>query len=293
MSNTDTDLFDEGDQLGTATSDGWHERIVRLGVHAILLFFSVVAIIPFAWAFLTSLKPEEEIFTTIFQLVPANPTIQNYAFVFTETLFDRWMMNSLIVTVGVIFFTLLVDSLAGYALAKGDFRGQKTVYMLVIGMLIIPPQVILVPLFLELRMLGWVDTYWAIMVLYIANPFGTFMMRQFFVSLPDHLIDAARLDGCSKWDIYLRIMLPMAKPALASLAVFTFVFTWGGFIWPLVITNSTSMFPVQVGIGLLKGPYSKQWGPLLAAALTTAVPVLVAYLLAQKTFMSGIALKSW
>jgi multiple sugar transport system permease protein len=291
MSNTE--LFEDDGGVSGPTINRTRERLVKIATHAILLAFSVAAIIPFAWAFLTSLKPTEEIFTSVFRIVPANPTLENYVFVFTDLMFDRWMMNSFIVTIGVIFFTLLVDSLAGYALAKGEFRGRKLVYMLVIGMLIIPPQVILVPLFIELQTVGWVNTYWAIMVLYIANPFGTFMMRQFFISLPDHLLDAAKLDGCSKWDMYLRIMLPMAKPALSSLAVFTFVFTWGGFLWPLVITRSTAMFPVQVGIGLLTGPYAQRYGPLLAASLMTALPVLVAYLLAQRTFMKGIAIQSW
>ncbi|RYJ08733.1 carbohydrate ABC transporter permease [Halogeometricum borinquense] len=251
---------------------------------------SAVAVFPFVWAFLTSLKPEDKIFTTITQIIPTDPTLINYVNMWLQNPLDRWVLNSLVLAVGVVFFTLLLDTLAGYALAKGDFKGKSIIYTLVIGTLVIPPQVVLVPLYLEMTMLNWSNTYWAIMVLYIANPFGTFMMRQFFLGVPDSLIEAARMDGCSTFQIYTRIMLPLAKPALSSLGVFTFIFVWGSFLWPLIILNDAAMFPLQVGIGLLTGRYSSQWGQLLAAVIIAALPVMVAYLLAQRTFMKGIAL---
>ncbi|WP_233204210.1 carbohydrate ABC transporter permease [Halegenticoccus soli] len=258
--------------------------------HGILLTASALAIIPFAWALLASLKPENKIFTTIFRIIPEDPTFANYVNVWLQNPLDRWILNSLVITVGVVYFTLLLDTLAGYALAKGKFRGKSLVYTLVIGTLVIPPQVVLVPLYIEMNMLNWSNTYWAVMVLYIANPFGTFMMRQFFLTIPDSLIEAARMDGCSTLQTYTRIMLPLAKPALSSLGVFTFIFTWGAFLWPLIILDDGAMYPLQVGIGLLTGRYSSQWGQLLAAAILAALPVLAAYLLAQRTFMEGIAL---
>lgn len=266
------------------------ETLVTIGSHAVLVVASIVAITPFVWAFMTSLKQPDAIFTTVAQLVPAQPTIENYVTVWVENPFDRWVFNSLILTVGAVFFTLLLDSLAGYALAKGDFVGRSLVFTAVLGTLVIPPQVVMVPLYIEMDWLNWHNTYWAMMALYVANPFGTYLMRQFFLGIPDDLLEAARMDGCNTFQIYTRIMLPMAKPALSSLAIFTFVFTWGGFLWPLVITNETAMFPLQVGIGLLSGPYTQQWGPLLAASLMAALPVLVAYLLAQRSFMEGITL---
>jgi len=265
-------------------------RWPKIAAHTILIIAVFVFVSPFIWAFFTSLKPEAEIFASIYQIIPENPTFENYAKVWVEQPLDRWVMNSLVISTGIVFFTLLLDTMAGYALAKGRFRGRAITFTLVIGTLVIPPQVVLVPLFIEMNWIGWGNTYWAIMVLFIANPFGTFMMRQFFMTVPDSLIDAARMDGCNTFEIYTRIMLPMAKPALASLTVFTFIFAWGAFLWPLIIISDGSMFPLQVGIALLTGPYTSQWGQLLAAAIMAALPVLTAYLLAQKTFMEGIAL---
>lgn len=266
------------------------DRVAHGIAHLILIVASALAIIPFAWAFLTSLKPENKIFTTIHRIIPKDPTFTNYVLVWLQNPLDRWIMNSLILAVAVVFFTLLLDTLAGYALAKGEFRGKSLVYTLVIGTLIIPPQVVLVPLYIEMNALNWSNTYWAIIVLYVANPFGTFMMRQFFLGIPDSLIEAARMDGCNTFQIYTRIMLPLAKPALSALGVFTFIFIWGAFLWPLIILNDSAMFPLQLGIALLTGPYSSKWGQLLAAVFIAATPVLVAYLLAQRTFMEGIAL---
>ncbi|MCO8243693.1 MULTISPECIES: carbohydrate ABC transporter permease [unclassified Haladaptatus] len=284
------DLDFEDDQPSVEYEGSRYDKLAKWVAHGILIVMSAIMTIPFLWAFLTSLKPENKIFTTIHQIIPSHPTFANYVNVWLQNPLDRWVLNSLVLTVGVVFFTLLLDTLAGYALAKGDFKGKSFVYTLVIGTLVIPPQVVLVPLYLEMNALNWSNTYWAIIVLYVANPFGTFMMRQFFLGVPDSLIEAARMDGCSTIQIYTRVMLPLAKPALSSLGVFTFIFVWGAFLWPLVILNDSAMYPLQVGIGLLTGKYSSQWGQLLAAVVLAALPVIAAYLLAQRTFMEGIAL---
>lgn len=271
---------------GRAHDLGW----ARIAIHATLILVSLVAITPFVWALLTSFKPLPEISAAPLRPIPENPTLDNYRTLWYDHPFDRWILNSLIITVGTVFVTLLLDSLAGFALAKGRFRGRRLVYLLVIGTLVIPPQVILVPLYLNMQSIGWGNTYWAIMVLWIAGPFGTFMMRQYFLSVPDSLIDAARIDGCGLWDMYLRIAVPLAKPALSSLAIFLFIFVWGAFLWPLIILDSSSMFPLQVGIGLLTGPYTQNWGVLLAASIIASAPVITAYVFAQREFMEGIAL---
>jgi len=224
-------------------------------------------------------------------MIPKDPTLENWVRVFKLLQIDRWIMNSLIFTTAAVFLTVLVDSLAGYALAKGDFRGQKGLYFLTVSMLIVPPQVILVPLFMEMAELNLINTYWAIMALYIANPFGAFMMRQFFITIPDELIDSAIMDGCNKLEIFFYILLPMAKPTIAALTIFTFVFSWNGLIWPLVVTQEASMFPVQVGIAQLTGsPYSSQWGLILAVAIIAMLPVLIIYLITQRTFMRGVTM---
>lgn len=287
--STDLDLGGE-DRTGTGRAAGTGQYIVKALAHGILIVASALAIIPFAYALMTSLKPEEKIFSTMAQIIPAEPTVMNYVNIWMQNPLDRWIFNSLLLSAGVVFFTLLLDSLAGYALAKGDFKGQRFVYLLVVGTLIVPPQAIVVPLYIEMSQFKLVNTYWAVMFLYIANPFGVFMMRQFFLSVPDSYLEAARMDGCSTLQIYTRIMLPMAKPALSSLAVFTFTFIWGAFLWPLIILSDSAMYPLQVGLAGLTGQYSSQWGQLMAAAIIAALPVITAYLLAQKTFMEGIAL---
>lgn len=269
----------------------WWDVIKHVMTHVVLITASVIAVAPFVWAFLTSLKQPGTIFSTIDIIVPTNPTAQNYINIWVEQPFDRWLMNSLLITTGAVFLSLVFDSLAGFALAKGQFRGRGTVYTLVLGTLVIPPQAIMVPLYLEMQWFNWHNTYWAMMILIIAAPFGTFMMRQFYVSISDSLLEAARMDGCSAFQTYLRIMLPMGKPALSSLAVFKFTFMWGAFLWPLIITDSSAMFPLQVGLGLLQGQYgTAAWGQILAAAIMAALPVLTAYLFAQRAFMEGIAL---
>ncbi len=273
MTTLATNDLDFEDGQPTAEYEGSrYDTLAKWVAHGILIVMSAIMTIPFLWAFLTSLKPENKIFTTIHQIIPAHPTFANYVNVWMQNPLDRWVLNSLVLTVGVVFFTLLLDTLAGYALAKGDFKGKSFVYTLVIGTLVIPPQVVLVPLYLEMNALNWSNTYWAIIVLYVANPFGTFMMRQFFLGVPDSLIEAARMDGCSTIQVYTRIMLPMAKPALSSLGVFTFIFVWGAFLWPLVILNDSAMYPLQVGIGLLTGKYSSQWGQLLAGSSSPHCP---------------------
>lgn len=291
MTTLSTDLdIDQDDESTMGPALGAGQYVVKGVAHGILILASLIAIVPFAYALMTSLKPEEKIFTTMAQIIPANPTVINYVNIWLQNPLDRWIFNSLLLAAAVVFFTLLLDSLAGYALAKGDFRGQRLVYLLVIGTLIVPPQAIVVPLYIEMSKFQLVNTYWAVMLLYIANPFGVFMMRQFFLSVPDSYLEAARMDGCSTWQIYTRIMLPMAKPALSSLAVFTFTFIWGAFLWPLIVISDEAMFPLQVGLAGLTGQYGAKWGQLMAAAIIAALPVITAYLLAQKTFMEGIAL---
>jgi len=264
-------------------------RVKRILGHTALICLCIVFVLPFVWALLASLKPSGSVLTP--NMIPKDPTLENWVRVFKLLQIDRWIMNSLIFTTAAVFLTVLVDSLAGYALAKGDFRGQKGLYFLTVSMLIVPPQVILVPLFMEMAELNLINTYWAIMALYIANPFGAFMMRQFFITIPDELIDSAIMDGCNKLEIFFYILLPMAKPTIAALTIFTFVFSWNGLIWPLVVTQEASMFPVQVGIAQLTGsPYSSQWGLILAVAIIAMLPVLIIYLITQRTFMRGVTM---
>lgn len=270
------------------------ETLPRLVAHGVLLVASVVALFPFVFAILTSLKQPGDVIAIVkgfADLFPDAPTLANYYLVWTQQPLDRWFFNTLIVAVGVVGITLLLDSLIGFALAKGEFVGKRMLYLSVIGLLIIPFQVTMVPLYVQMSAIGWVNTYWGILVPFLAAPFGAFYMRQYFLTIPDSLLESARMDGCNNLQIFTRIMLPMSKPALSSLAVFQFIFAWGAFLWPLVVTGRDSMFVLQVGLAFLTGRYTQNaYGQVLAATILAALPVVVAYLLAQRTFIEGIAL---
>lgn len=290
-----TQHTDEIDLTGGETGEDPGENLPsRVTAHGILVVASIIALFPFVFAIVTSLKQPGNVIaivTTFGDLFPEVPTILNYYQVWIEQPLDRWFFNTLIIAVGVVGLTLLLDSLIGFALAKGDFVGKRVLYLSVIGLLIIPFQVTMVPLYVQMSAIGWVNTYWGILVPFLAAPFGAFYMRQYFLTIPDSLLESARMDGCSNLQIFTRIMLPMSKPALSSLAVFQFIFSWGAFLWPLVITGKDSMFVLQVGLSFLTGRYTQNaYGQVLAATILAALPVIVAYLLAQRTFIEGIAL---
>lgn len=288
---------DELDLTGGDTSERagqQRNRLPRLVGHIVLAVASLVALFPFMFAIATSMKQPGNVVTVVtglLDLLPDAPTMANYYMVWTQQPLDRWFFNTLIVSFGVVSITLLFDSLVGFALAKGEFVGKRALYLAVIGLLIVPFQVTMVPLYVEMSAIGWVNTYWGIIVPFLASPFGAFYMRQYFLTIPDSLLESARMDGCSNLQVFTRIMLPMSKPALSSLAVFQFIFAWGAFLWPLVVTGKDSMFVLQVGLAFLTGRYTENaYGQVLAATILAALPVIVAYLLAQRTFIEGIAL---
>jgi multiple sugar transport system permease protein len=270
------------------------DRLSRMLAHGVLAVASLIALFPFIFAIFTSLKQPGNVLTVLTSftdIFPKAPTLMNYYVVWMQQPLDRWFFNTLIVAVGVVGGTLLLDSLIGFALAKGEFVGKRALYLAIIGLLIIPFQVTMVPLYVEMSSIGWVNTYWGILMPFLASPFGAFYMRQYFLTVPDSLLESARMDGCNNFQIFTRIMLPMSKPALSSLAVFQFIFSWGAFLWPLVITGKDSMFVLQVGLSFLTGRYTQNaYGQVLAATILAAFPVIVAYLLAQRTFIEGIAL---
>lgn len=256
-----------------------HERLLG---HAALLLASAIAIFPFAWAILLSVDVVDvERATGRFSVHPSGFTLADYVWIWTNQPLDRWIFNSLIVTVAVVIVIVHIDALVGYALAKGSFPGKRHLYLVVIGLLVIPPRVVLVPVYIEIVALDLDNTYWGILLPFLANPLGAFLMRQYFLSIPDSLLEAARLDGCSTFQLYTRVLLPMAKPALALLAVFTFTFTWNALLWPMVIVTDESMYTLQVGLA---------FGTNLAGVVIATLPVVVFYLLAHRTFKRGLTL---
>ncbi|MCV7103094.1 carbohydrate ABC transporter permease [Mycobacterium palustre] len=270
------------------------ERVFRRGVlRAVAVYCALLGIawcwlFPIAWAVSGSLKREGEV--TEPRLLPAHPRWSNYTEVFSLLPFWRMFFNTVLyagcVTAGQVFFC----SLAGYAFARLHFRGRDTLFVLYLGTLMVPLTVTVIPQFILMRALGWVDTPWAMIVPGLfGSAFGTYLMRQFFRTLPTDLEEAAILDGCSPWQIYWRILLPHARPAVLVLAVLTWVNVWNDFLWPLLMLQRNSLATLTLGLVRLRGEYVARWPIIMAASMIIMVPLVVIYAIAQRSFVRGIA----
>lgn len=257
-------------------------------------FITVVAVFcaaPIIWMGLTSLRQAESysLLVSVSDLITDTKSLGNYVRVFQESPFSRWLLNSVVVATSVTATNLLFCSLAGYAFARLKFWGRDTLFILVIATLMVPRLTTLIPLFLILAKLGLVDSYPGLILPTAVDAFGIFLMKQFMVSLPIELEDAARIDGCSTFQIFWKIILPLCKPALASLAIFIFMWNWNDFIWPLIVTSSTEMRTVTVGISIFEGRYLANWGLVMAAATLALAPMVVVFMALQRYFVEGIA----
>jgi multiple sugar transport system permease protein len=257
-------------------------------VYAALLAIAWCWLFPIAWAVSGSLKREGEV--TEPRLLPAHPQWSNYTEVFSLMPFGRMFFNTVLyagcVTAGQVFFC----SLAGYAFARLQFRGRDTLFVLYLGTLMVPLTVTVIPQFILMRALGWVDTPWSMIVPGLfGSAFGTYLMRQFFRTLPSDLEEAAILDGCSPWQIYWRILLPHARPAVLVLAVLTWVNVWNDFLWPLLMLQRDSLATLTLGLVRLRGEYVARWPVIMAASMLIMVPLVIIYAVAQRSFVRGIA----
>ncbi|NMB13254.1 MAG: carbohydrate ABC transporter permease [Firmicutes bacterium] len=258
--------------------------------HILLGFLSLMALFPFLWMVATSFKQTTVLFRWPPEFIPRSPTTANYVSLWTQSDFVYWMKNSVIISAVVTTISLLFNSMAAYSFAKRSFPGRDILFLLVLGTLMVPGQVTLVPVFLLISKLKWVNTYQAMILPLVAGPFGIFLMRQYMVTIPDALIDAARIDGCSEFGIFTGIILPLVKPALAALAVFAFQGSWNSFLWPLVVTTTSKMRTLPVGLAVYQAQFTTQWGLVMAGATLTMIPVLVFFLLFQRYFVEGLAL---
>jgi multiple sugar transport system permease protein len=202
----------------------------------------------------------------------------------------RWTFNSLFVSLSVTALVLAVDSLAAFAYARLRWRGRDTVFAALVATMLVPGQVLLIPAYLILRSLRWFDTYQVLIVPAGAGAFGVFLLRQFFLTIPLELEEAARIDGCGSYRVFCNVILPLAKPALATLGIFTFMGTWNAFEGPLIFTDSMEMRTLPIGITIFQGHYNTEYGPLMAAAVLASVPVTIAFLLFQRHIIKGISL---
>ncbi|KIL38433.1 ABC transporter permease [Gordoniibacillus kamchatkensis] len=261
----------------------------RAAQYALLLAAAAAIAFPFIWMVLTSLKPEGEIVRFPPALFPSDWTLDAYVQVWKRIPFLLFFKNSVVFACGVTLISLAFDSMAAYAFARLAFPGKHALFVLVLIALMIPVQVTMIPLFIMLNDWGWIDTYAALIVPRATNAFGIFMLRQFFVGLPKELDEAARIDGCSEFRLYWQIVLPLAKPAVASLAVFHLMYNWNDLLWPLIITNSQEMRTLPAGLALFMGQHVVEYGILTAGAAIATAPLVAAFLSAQKYFVQGVA----
>lgn len=265
-----------------------HRITGLLGVYAGLAAVAACALFPILWALSGSLKRQAEI--SLPMLLPAHPQWSNYLEVFARMPFWRMFFNTVLyagcVTVGQVFFC----SLAGYAFARLPFTGRDTLFVLYLATLMVPLTVTVIPQFILMRVFGWTDTVWAMIIPGLfGGAFGTYLMRQFFATLPVDLEEAAILDGCSPWGVYWRILLPHAKPAVMVLAVLTWINVWNDFLWPLLMIQREEIATLTLGLVWMQGEYVAEWPVLMAASMLMLAPLILIYAVAQRAFVSGIA----
>lgn len=259
-------------------------------LYGVLILYAVITILPFAWALSASFKPLAEIAAGGANLIPQTFTWENYRTIFLqEPLFGRWLLNSTIAAIVITLLNLLFNSMAGYALARISFPGNQVWFWMILAALMIPGQVTLLPKFLILKSLGWLNTYTGLIVPATVNATFIFMMRQFFVNFPKELEEAAALDGLGRFETFFRIVLPLAKPALAAQTIFVFMAAWNEFLIPLVIMADPEMFTLPVGLNAFKGQYISYWNYIMAASMIFTLPALAIYAFFNRYFIQGLS----
>ncbi len=267
------------------------QRVIvwQASLYLLLAAASVAVLLPYVWMVSSSLKPSAEVFSPVPRIIPSAPRWQNYADVLRTYQVGVWLANSFVVatleTAGVVLTSLL----AGYAFARLRFWGRDAIFFMFLGAMMIPTQVTLIPSFLIVKWLGWVDSYQGLVVPRACAFFGVFMMRQFFLTFPADLEDAAAIDGCGRLRALWQIVVPLSLPAVAALAIFAFTGAWNDFLWPLVVINSEEMKTVQLGLSSMKGELS-DWGLIMAGATLSALPLLALYLVLQRYFVRGVVM---
>ncbi|MEA3338681.1 MAG: carbohydrate ABC transporter permease [Chloroflexota bacterium] len=258
--------------------------------YTVLGVTAVMVMLPYIWMVSTSLKGSGEVFAYPPNWVPRAWRFRNYVEAWEAAPFGRYFFNSALVAVAVTVGQLITCSLAAFAFARMEFKGKNVMFVLFLSTTMISTQVTLVPSYLVLKNLHWLDTYQALIVPFLANAFGVFMMRQYFMTLPQELEDAAKLDGCGRLRFLWQVLLPLSKPIVASQALFAFMGNWNAYLWPLIVTTSEHMRTLQIGLRYFVGQEGgTQWGMFMAATVFVSLPVVIFYLIVQKSFVEGIA----
>lgn len=278
------------DQRRTATTRPTLPRgtVRTVLTYALLLALAFIMLLPFIWMLSASLKLDKDVFRFPIEWIPSDPQWGNYETIWTRIPFLTFFFNTFKLTVIITFLQVATSSFAAYAFAKLDFRGRDTLFLAYLASIAVPWQVYMIPQFILMRELDLVDKHMSLILLQAFTAFGVFLMRQFFISVPNEILDAARIDGLSEYGIYFRIMLPMSKPALATLTIFSAVFVWNDFMGPLIYLHSDSLKTIQLGLRMFIQQYSANYSLIMAASLVSVIPVIIIFLAFQRFFVEGI-----
>lgn len=267
----------------------WPQILPKILLYILLTLYALITLIPFLWALSASFKPLTEIVSGEPNFFPKHFTLDNYRQIFLqEPLFWRWLFNSVVIAVSVTVLNLLLNSMAGYALARLRFVGKRFWFFLILTVLAVPAQITLIPTFLILKAIGWLNSYQGMIVPSMVNATFIFMMRQFFVNFPKELEEAGQLDGLNTFGIFRHIVLPLAKPALAAQAVFVFMASWNNFLLPIVILFDPEMFTLPLGLNTFKGQYISYWNYIMAASMVFTLPALSIYAFFNRYFIQSV-----
>jgi multiple sugar transport system permease protein len=266
---------------------GPRTRIGKSALYTVAIGYAVLTFIPYLWSVYTSLKPTSEVYHTFtpFRLL----SFHSYHYILADFPFSRWLLNSVIVALIVTVGNLIVNILAGYALARIRFPLRGVLFYVFLAVTMIPGQVVLVPLYMLLARLHWINTYQGLTVPFLMSPFMIFLARQFFLGMPKELEEAARVDGLGHWGIFLRIFLPLSRPLLAAETIFTFQGNWNSLLWPSVLETSDSMYTLPVGLNSFYNQYNAYWNSVLAGVIMVTLPMILVFLIFQKQFVKGIS----
>jgi multiple sugar transport system permease protein len=267
--------------------------IKKVLTYILMLFTSIVFLFPLLWTVISSFKTENKIVSYPPKWIPEQVTLENYKFVLNNYPYIKWMLNSVFLTVCSTLLVLILTSLAAYAFARLEFRGKKIIFTIIISMLLIPIQAYVVPLFLLVSQLNILNTHASIILVAGANVTGVFILTSFFKTIPKEIEEAARIDGCMDLGIFVKIMLPLSKSALSTVAILTFISNWNNFLWPMIVLRSDNLKPLPVGIAQFMGGASSnasfQYGPSLAGACMAIIPTIIIFIALQRFFVEGIA----
>lgn len=268
----------------------WNKKRSQLVATILAFGVGLMFAYPLVWMFISSFKPENEIFGSFHVFGQHHLSLANYKRIFANPFYFRWMINSVIVVISSIFIKLLIGSLAGYAFARMRFRGRDSIFFVLVLTMMVPWQVILLPQYYIFQQLHLINTLYAVILPNIFDAFAIFMMRQFFIKIPLEISEAAVLDGCGSFMTFYRIVLPLATPALTALGILNFFWIWDQYIQPMIFLNSTKVLTIPVGVSLLQAQYGTSYGMQMAAASLAVLPVLVVFIILQRKFVEGVAL---